>query len=124
MMTKKSLKIKDCDDYNCTVKLRFGIIDTLSLRLRRAEELRFIIIITNTAKSETRRFTLDRTRNKTNIFNIPVVNFPGDHGDPFNITIKVFRFTAGQYETTHFKNYEIRNQTILCNTASSREYHS
>ena len=122
-MTKQSLKIKDWDDSNFTVKLRFGIIDTLTLRLKRVDTLRFTIIITNTVKWETRRFTSDRTRNKTNIFNIPLVNFPGERGDPFNITVKVYRFRAGQY-ATHLKNYEIKNQTIPLNkTQISREYH-
>ena len=124
VMTRRSLKIKDCDDSNCAVKLRFGIIDNLSLRLKRADKLRFIIIVTNTAKWETSRFTSDRTRNKTNTFNLPIANIPGDHTDPFDITVKVYRFRAGQYETTHFKNYEVKNQTILCNkTQSYREYH-
>ena len=123
-MTQQSLKIKDWDGSNCTVKLRFGIIDTLTLRLKRVDTLRFIIIITNTAKWETGRFTSDRTRTKTNIFNIPLANFPGERGDPFDITVKVYRFRAGQYETTHFKNYEIKNQTIPFNkTQISREYH-
>ena len=123
MMTKRSLKIKDCDDSNIAVKLRFGIIDNLSLRLKRADKLRFIIIVTNTAKWETRRFTSDRTRNKTNTFNLPIANIPGDHTDPFDITVKVYRLLTSRIMKSRIKPYcATRHKVIVSIMVNTIKY--
>ena len=114
-MDTTSLKIKLCNNTDCTIELCFDLADISLLRLLQADKLRYEINVTNNSKWKTQSFYAEGNTKKINKFNVPLAKIPGDSGDVFNIKVKVYRFEPGKEEPLLFRHVKLENTKLLQN---------